>query len=75
MAIVELVDEEVEGLDIVVLVCMGEGVLSMDLKPMIGFLMLKTFCSQKDMRSSSRLCVLILIRFTQERCRKDIITK
>lgn len=75
LRVVKLIDEQVEGIDVVVFVCMGRNVLSVDLNPTIWLRMPKTFCSQEDMRSSRRLLVLILIRFTFERYLNEIISK
>jgi len=73
LGIVELFNQHVEGLNVVILVWIDMAVLSIDLKPMMGFLMLKTFWSQKDIRSSNFFWVLILIRLTLDRCLNDII--
>ena len=73
--VVEFVDQHVKSLDIVIFIWVKENLLSIDLNPMIGFLMLNTFCNQKLILSSRRLWVFILMRFTLDLCLNDIINQ
>lgn len=75
LGVVELINEEVEGIDIIVFVWIEGDILSVDLNPTIWLLIPKTFWSQEDMRSSRRLLVLILIRFTLDLYLNEIIPK